>query len=98
MGGSPYMSPFNKIPAKQWLSRETLTSGVALIALVAFVRLVAHLLVAGSFGYFRDELYYIESGRHFQTGYVDFVPFIAWLAGILQIVGDNLVEIGRAHV
>ena len=85
------MTPFNKVPAKQWLSRETLTSGAALIAFVALVRLVAHLLVAGNFGYFRDELYYIESGRHFQTGYVDFVPFIAWLAGILQIVGDNLV-------
>jgi len=85
------MLPLNKVPAKQWLSRETLTSGAALIALVALVRLVAHLLVAGNFGFFRDELYYIESGRHFQTGYVDFVPFIAWLAGILQIVGDNLV-------
>src|SRR6185437_15945183 len=91
MGGSPHMSPFNKVSAKQWLSRETLTSGAALIALVALVRLVAHRLVVGNFGYFRDELYYIESGRHFQTGYVDFVPFIAWLAGILQIVGDNLI-------
>lgn len=81
----------SKIPPRLQLSRKTLTSGAGLIALVALVRLVAHLLVAGNFGYFRDELYYIESGRHFQTGYVDFMPFIAWLAGILQIVGDNLV-------
>ena len=44
-----------------------------------------------NYGYFRDELYYIDSGRHFQTGYVDFPPFIAWLAGILRIFGDNLV-------
>src|SRR5262249_29989620 len=58
------------------------------VALVAFV---AHMFVAGSYGYFRDELYYIDAGRHFQTGYVDFPPFIAWLAGILQVVGDNLV-------
>ena len=58
---------------------------------MALAKLLAHLSVAGNFGYFRDELYYIDSGRHFQTGYVDFVPFIAWLAGILRIVGDNLV-------
>ena len=81
----------SKFPTKTKISRKTLTSGAGLIALVALAKLVAHLLVAGNFGYFRDELYYIESGRHFQTGYVDFLPFIAWLAGILQIVGDNLV-------
>ncbi len=49
------------------------------------------MIVAGNYGYFRDELYYIDAGRHFQTGYVDFPPFIAWLAGILRIFGDNLV-------
>ena len=49
------------------------------------------MIVAGNYGYFRDELYYIDAGRHFQTGYVDFPPFIAWLAGILRLFGDNLV-------
>lgn len=80
-----------KAIGRHWLSREGLTSGTGLIALVAAVKLLAHLMVAGNFGYFRDELYYIDSGRHVQTGYVDFVPFIAWLAGILRIVGDNLI-------
>ena len=85
------LTKITTIPVKPEISRKTLTSGAGLIALVALAKLIAHLLVAGNFGYFRDELYYIDSGRHFQTGYVDFVPFIAWLAGILQIVGDNLV-------
>lgn len=85
------MSLSARIPARRSLSREALTSGTGLIAMVALAKLVAHLLVAGNFGYFRDELYYIDSGRHVQTGYVDFLPFIAWLAGILRIVGDNLV-------
>lgn len=80
-----------KAIGRHWLSREGLTSGTGLIALVAAIKLLAHLIVAGNFGYFRDELYYIDSGRHVQTGYVDFVPFIAWLAGILRIVGDNLI-------
>jgi hypothetical protein len=52
---------------------------------------LAHLLVAGAYGYFRDELYYIIAGTHFETGYVDFPPFIAWLAAVLRIFGDNLV-------
>lgn len=85
------MSLSGNISVKKLLTRDALTSGTGLIALVALVSLAAHLLVVGNFGYFRDELYYIESGRHFQAGYVDFMPFIAWLAGILQIVGDNLV-------
>lgn len=84
------MTLLSKASVKSWLSREALTSGAGLIALVALVKLLAHLLVAGNFGYFRDELYYIDSGRHFQTGYVDFLPFIAWLAGILRLFGDNL--------
>jgi hypothetical protein len=29
------------------------------------------MLVAGNYGYFRDELYYIADGHHLQAGYVD---------------------------
>jgi 4-amino-4-deoxy-L-arabinose transferase-like glycosyltransferase len=73
------------------LSREALTSDNAPLAAIALVSFIAHLLVAGNYGYFRDELYYIDAGKHFQTGYVDFPPFIAWLAAILRIFGDNLI-------
>jgi hypothetical protein len=72
-------------------SREALASESAPVVIIALVSFVAHLLVAGNYGYFRDELYYMDAGRHFQTGYVDFPPFIAWLAGVLRLVGDNLV-------
>ncbi len=34
-----------------------------LLVVLAAVSFVAHLLVAGSDGYFRDELYYIADGR-----------------------------------
>jgi len=73
------------------LSREALTSDTAWLVYIALASFVAHMIVAGNYGYFRDELYYIDAGRHFQTGYVDFPPFIAWLAGALRIFGDNLV-------
>jgi 4-amino-4-deoxy-L-arabinose transferase-like glycosyltransferase len=76
---------------RRFLSREVLTSDTAWLIYIALASFVAHMIVAGNYGYFRDELYYIDAGRHFQTGYVDFPPFIAWLAGILRIFGDNLV-------
>ena len=78
-------------PFQRFFSRESLTSDPAWLLYIALASFIAHMLVAGNYGYFRDELYYIDAGRHFQTGYVDFPPFIAWLAGILRIVGDNLV-------
>jgi 4-amino-4-deoxy-L-arabinose transferase-like glycosyltransferase len=79
------------IARRRVLSREALASESAPVVAIALVSFVAHLLVAGNYGYFRDQLYYMDAGRHFQTGYVDFPPFIAWLAGVLRIVGDNLV-------
>jgi hypothetical protein len=79
------------VARRRILSREALASDNALLAGIALVSFVAHLLVAGNYGYFRDELYYIDAGRHVQTGYVDFPPFIAWLAALLRLFGDNLV-------
>ena len=45
-----------------------------LLATLAGVSFVAHMLVAGNYGYFRDELYYLADGRHLQAGYVDQPP------------------------
>ena len=43
--------------------------------------LALHVWVNGSYGYFRDELYYIVCGRHPAFGYTDqppLIPLIAW--------------------
>ena len=48
------LTKITTIPVKPEISRKTLTSGAGLIALVALAKLIAHLLVAGNFGYFRD--------------------------------------------
>ena len=74
---------------RAWLAGEN--GPLALLALVYFV---AHMLVAGNYGYFRDELYYLEGGRHLAFGYVDFEPVIAALAALMDaLTHDNLVAI-----
>jgi Dolichyl-phosphate-mannose-protein mannosyltransferase len=65
-----------------------------LLVILAGVSFVAHMLVAGNYGYFRDELYYIADGRHLQAGYVDQPLLIGWLAALMRVVaGDSLVAI-----
>jgi hypothetical protein len=65
-----------------------------LLVTLAGFSFVAHMLVAGNYGYFRDELYYIADGRHLQAGYVDQPLLIGWLAALMRILaGDNLVAI-----
>jgi hypothetical protein len=76
-------------------SRSALTSATALLIYLAFADFVVHMLFAANYGYFRDELYYIVSGtQHLSLGYVDFPPFIAYVAALLYpISGDSLTSI-----
>src|SRR5712692_7284393 len=65
-----------------------------LLVTLAGVSFVAHMLVAGNYGYFRDELYYIADGWHLQPGYVDQPLLMGWLAALVRVtVGDSLVAI-----
>jgi hypothetical protein len=71
-----------EIPPLQPLARG------ALLALVA-VKLAIHLPLLGRYGYFRDELYFLDCGRHLSWGYVDLAPLIAWIArGLLELGGS----------
>jgi len=76
-------------------SRQFWFSGPALVVYLAAIDFVAHMAVAGNYGYFRDELYYIVSGtQHLSLGYVDFPPFIAYVAALLNVIsGDSLISI-----
>jgi 4-amino-4-deoxy-L-arabinose transferase-like glycosyltransferase len=66
----------------------------AWLAALAGVSFLAHMLVAGNYGYFRDELYYIADGHHLQAGYVDQPLLMGWLAAFLRVtVGDGLIAI-----
>src|SRR5437016_13205276 len=69
-------------------NRRITTSIVAGLALVA---LIVHLLTIHRYGYFRDELYYIACARHLEFGYVDLAPLSAFLLRIeLILFGSSL--------
>ena len=64
---------------------------IAIAALFAFAGFALHLLTNGQYGYFRDELYYIQCGEHLDWGYVDHAPLIALVAKTSRaIFGDSL--------
>ena len=81
--------------AARLLTKDSLTSTSAVLVYLGVADFVAHMLVADNYGYFRDELYYIVSGtQHLSLGYVDFPPFIAYVAALLGVVAhDSLLSI-----
>jgi 4-amino-4-deoxy-L-arabinose transferase-like glycosyltransferase len=59
--------------------------------MVAAALFVAHLALAGRYGIFRDELYYVACGRHLDFGYVDHPPLVALIArAATSIFGHSL--------
>jgi hypothetical protein len=75
-------------------TRRSLLGGDTILLLLALVKVLVHLLTAGNYGYFRDELYYIAASEHLSLGYVDFPPFVA-LATALEraTLGDSLLAL-----
>ncbi|MGC4879435.1 ArnT family glycosyltransferase [Micromonospora sp. DT43] len=60
--------------------------------LVAAATSVTLLLLAGRYGYHRDELYFLLCGRHLDWGYVDQGPLVPALARLLDTIAPgNLV-------
>src|SRR5947209_11126929 len=65
----------------------------ALIALCA-AKLLLHLFTSvRHYGYFRDELYYLDMARHLDWGYVDCAPLIALYAKLALLMGGSLAAL-----
>ena len=64
-----------------------------LIALCA-CKLLLHLFTSVlRYGYFRDELYYLDMARHLDWGYVDAAPLIAVYAKVALLMGGSLAAL-----
>jgi hypothetical protein len=65
-----------------------------IIAAFSAAALLIHLLTNRSYGYFRDELYFIACARHLDWGYVDMAPLAALLLRIeLALFGESLAAL-----
>lgn len=61
----------------------------ALLA-VAGAKLALHLALANRYGYFRDELYFLDCGRNLAWGYVDAAPAVGLYAKAALLLGGPL--------
>jgi hypothetical protein len=67
-------------------------SGSAIVLYLAGAKLLLHLLTAGRYGIFRDELYYLACADHLDWGYVDQPPLIALIAWFARhVLGSSLL-------
>src|SRR2546423_10887270 len=70
----------------------------SIIAGLALVALIVHLVTIHRYVYFRDELYYIACARHLDFGYVDLAPLSAFLLRIeLILFGSSLFALRIFH-
>jgi hypothetical protein len=80
-------------------SDPTLRSALRLAIIFALVKLLVHIAFNLweshiGYGYFRDELYYIECGRHLAWGYVDHGPIVALQSRLsIALFGKSLTGI-----
>jgi hypothetical protein len=63
---------------------------LGILALLAAVKLLVHLVSANRYGYFRDELYFLDLGRHLDWGFVDTAPLIGAYAKVALLLGGSL--------
>jgi len=69
-------------------------AGSLIVLGVAVAAFLAQMLTAARYGYFRDELYYLDCARHLAWGYVDQPPLIALIAWMERhVTGDSLYSL-----
>src|SRR5215468_11588059 len=56
---------------------------------IALVTAALHLVLAGRYDVFRNELYFIICGRHPAFGYVDQPPLVPLLAALTQVFENS---------
>ncbi len=93
-------TPYSSTPDPYSPDREATATGTlprlavgVLIALCA-AKLLLHIFTSvRHYGYFRDELYYLDMARHLDWGYVDAAPLVAVYAKIALWMGGSLAAL-----
>ncbi|HET7441945.1 MAG TPA: glycosyltransferase family 39 protein [Terriglobales bacterium] len=74
------------------VTRPALAIGV--LAALCAAKLLLHVFTSvRHYGYFRDELYYLDMARHLDWGYVDAAPLIAVYAKVALLMGGSLAAL-----
>ncbi len=74
--------------------RHPLASDLALLIYTALVTVICHLLIAGNYGYFLDELYTLACSRHLSLAFVDIPPVAPTMLAIsTALFGDSVFAI-----
>jgi len=74
--------------------KQYLLSDTAILVWMALAMVLVHCLVNHQYGFHRDELNFIEDGRHLAWGYVDCPPFTPFVAHIAEkLFGTSLLGI-----
>ena len=60
------------------------------LLLLVVAKLIVHIPGLFRYGYFRDELYFLDLARHLDWGYVDCAPLVAMYARIALLLGGSL--------
>jgi hypothetical protein len=79
--------------SRRFFSRENLTSDLSILLYLSLFKLLLHFFTNHQYGYFRDELYYLECGERLDWGYADQSPLIAVIAKTARLMGDSLFAI-----
>lgn len=67
---------------------------VPVIVVLCTIKLLVHLFTSvRHYGYFRDELYYLDMARHLDWGYVDAAPLIAVYTKVAMLMGGSLAAL-----
>ncbi|MDQ3181596.1 MAG: glycosyltransferase family 39 protein, partial [Acidobacteriota bacterium] len=67
---------------------------IAVACLLALFKIFLFLVAGNSYGYFRDELYFLACSEHLAFGYPDHAPVCVFLAKIsTTLFGDSLFSI-----
>ena len=63
--------------------------------LIALFTIALHLAIAGRYGWFRDEMYFLACGRRLAWGYVDQPPLVPLLSRIAYALGGGHLALYR---